>query len=389
MKRFFFITGFLPVILLLIAGCQSSFSSDKLADIDRISKKWVPDQREGICSVTVTKGKGGTLILRGETTVPQAKDEIIKVLKSQNISLIDSILLLPDTSKSDKCWGLASLSVITLRKEPDHAAEMASQEPMGTPVLVLKDEDSWILVQTPDRYIGWTEKSCVTLFTKEEIENWKREERLIYLENSGSIYSSVDESGIVSDIVAGCIFVKTGESKDYLKIEFPDGREGYVKEKAVMDFNIWKSKVSGTEENVCRTALKFNGLPYLWGASSPKAVDCSGLAKSVYFMNGIILARDASLQAEHGLSVNISDGYGQLKKGDLLFFGSGSHVSHVAIYIGDSEYIHASGRVRISSLDSTRTNYSKYRKSSFLIARRIIGSANDQGIVPVRDHKWY
>ena len=54
---------------------------------------------------------------------------------------------------------------------------------------------------------------------------------------------------------------------------------------------------------------------------APKAVDCSGFSQSVYYLNGIILLRDASLQALHGMNVDISQGYGQLKPGDLLFSG--------------------------------------------------------------------
>ena len=96
-------------------------------------------------------------------------------------------------------------------------------------------------------------------------------------------------------------------------------------------------------------ALTYMGIPYLWGGSSVKGVDCSGFVQSVFFRNGIILARDASLQALHGLPVDISDGFNRLKKGDLLFFGSkengDSHVTHVALYLGNNEYINSSGRV--------------------------------------------
>ena len=110
-------------------------------------------------------------------------------------------------------------------------------------------------------------------------------------------------------------------------------------------------------------------------------------------MNGIILSRDASLQAVHGNDIDLSKGFSQLSMGDLLFFGtkdsSGTHVTHVAIYKGDSEYIHSSGRVMINSLDSTSNNYNSHRKNSLLIAKRIIGVKNDIGIVPVNKHPWY
>jgi cell wall-associated NlpC family hydrolase len=135
------------------------------------------------------------------------------------------------------------------------------------------------------------------------------------------------------------------------------------------------------------------GLPYLWGGASIKGVDCSGFVQSVFFRNGIILQRDASLQALHGTSVDITAGFDRLKKGDLLFFGSKNngtlHVTHVAIYIGNKEYINSSGRVMVNSFDSTQANYSSFKYKSLLSAKRIIGVLEDQGIVSVKNHQWY
>jgi hypothetical protein len=59
------------------------------------------------------------------------------------------------------------------------------------------------------------------------------------------------------------------------------------------------------------------------------------------------------------------------------------------MYIGGSEFIHCSGMVRINSLDSTRANFSRFRRDSFLGVRRIIGAEYGKGIQPVLDHGWY
>ena len=186
---------------------------------------------------------------------------------------------------------------------------------------------------------------------------------------------------------------RTGELKGYFNVELPDGRTGFVERQKVMNFNDWKLVTPCTEESICSVARTFLGLPYLWGGSSAKAVDCSGFVQSVYFMNGLILQRDASQQALHGSVVDISNGYSRLKKGDLLFFGSkvngNQPITHVAIYLGNMEYINSSGRVMINSFDSTQTNYNRKRKNSLLAAKRIIGVKNDPGIVPVFKHPWY
>jgi len=392
-RKSFFLKIIIVGILFLVSGCHSSLNTDIQVEIDGIVARWAPDSREGICRITAGIDKAGTIILHGETSIPEAKKEIIKTLSKPGIELIDSIIVLPDTLGDNKYRGLLTLSVVNLRKEPDHQSELVSQAILGTPVVILKNYNSWLLIQTPDRYIAWTERSSVVSLDRIEMENWKKSDRIIYLENAGWIFSSPDENQVVGDMVAGCILEKTGESKDYIKIILPDRREGFVRKEAVIDFNIWRDQSLCNEDNICRQANTYLGLPYLWGGSSSKAVDCSGFVQEVYFMNGRVISRDASLQAGHGDEVDISDVCSQLERGDLLFFGSQDeskyHVTHVAIYRGDSEYIHASGRVMVNSLDSTRNNYSSSRKNSLLFVRRFIGVENDLGIVPLNMHEWY
>jgi cell wall-associated NlpC family hydrolase len=123
-------------------------------------------------------------------------------------------------------------------------------------------------------------------------------------------------------------------------------------------------------------------------------MDCSGFVKTVYFSGGIILSRDASQQFLHGLEVDISSSIDSLKSGDLVFFGSlnrkgEKRITHVGIYIGDSEVIHSSGMVRINSLDPGRSNYSEYLGKRIMGARRIIGTGSEKGVEMVADNDWY
>lgn len=386
--------GLIAGILSILGRCQSSSENKFQKEIDLIATHWVPDHRVGICNIKSKSLEKGTLILTGETTSKGAKDEIIKTLNKQVKVLVDSIILLPDSVKNKKYMGLVTLSVINLRKDPDHTSELVSQARLGTPVLILKDYKSWIQIQTPDKYISWTEKSSITSMDRLEMTTWKKTSRVIYLKNTGWLHvNPSDNSGVVGDLVGGSIMVKTGELKGFVSVMLPDGRKGFIDSHAVMDFNNWENTAICSEENICNVAMTFLGLPYLWGGTSAKAVDCSGFVQSVYFMNGIILERDASLQALHGAAVDISHGYSRLKRGDLLCFGSKdngtAHITHVAIYIGNEEYINASGRVMVNSLDSTRTDFNRRRTNSLLEAKRISGVENDPGIIPVKNHPWY
>ena len=119
----------------------------------------------------------------------------------------------------------------------------------------------------------------------------------------------------------------------------------------------------GTE--VVNYAYKFLGKPYVYGAAGPNAFDCSGLTQYVYNKFGIVLSRTTYTQVGEGIKVKRSD----LKAGDLVFFNTEGSISHVGIYIGDGEFIHAprTGKpVMVSSLSDG------YYSARYATARRIL-----------------
>jgi cell wall-associated NlpC family hydrolase len=80
-----------------------------------------------------------------------------------------------------------------------------------------------------------------------------------------------------------------------------------------------------------------------------------------------------------------------LREGDLLFFGTNRgtlHATHVAIYIGKGEFIHASGRVMVNSLDSTRSNFDPGRMRTLIAARRLLGTSEIKAQT-IAEHPWY
>ena len=116
---------------------------------------------------------------------------------------------------------------------------------------------------------------------------------------------------------------------------------------------------------------------------------------TTYYLNGIILQRDASQQVYTGDDVDITNGLDNLKMGDLIFFGRKAtetqkeRATHVGIYIGNGEFIHCATSVRINSLIPEADNY--YEGSVRLIrARRILGNEDaDKGITSIKHHPWY
>lgn len=199
------------------------------------------------------------------------------------------------------------------------------------------------------------------------------------------------------EVLAGNILTQENKNLhgEFSQVSLPDGKKGFIPKKSVIKFSEWQKSIRLTGENVVETAKEYLGLPYLWGGTSPRGFDCSGFTKTVYFMYGKILPRDASQQYFIGEKIDISEGYGKLQKGDLLFFGRKSvsnpneHIIvHVAIYAGGKKFIHSSGYVRIDSLDPQSEDYDEYNAGRLLGARRIIGT-NPENVESIFLNNWY
>ncbi|OFX51193.1 MAG: hypothetical protein A2066_13660 [Bacteroidetes bacterium GWB2_41_8] len=388
-----FIHKILFVLLVLFAGnpiqAQTPALKSLMNEIQTIQKRMVPDKRVAILNVSIKDTLNQVITVEGETNLPEGKEQILQLLKASGIQFTDAIRVFPEPSLGEKTWAIATISVANMRSAPDHAAELVSQALMGTPVKVLEANDGWYRIQTPDQYIGWVDSPGIALKTESELASWKKTRRIVFNRLSGYAVASPAKNAIhVSDLVLGDLFEMVTESKSYFQVKFPDGRIAFVKKEECISFQEWTERKPDVKM-IISIARQMLGVPYLWGGTSSKAVDCSGMTKTAHYAQGIILARDASQQARYGEHPDFKD-IQNLVAGDLLFFGrSAQRVTHVGICMGEGRYIHASGMVRINSIDPKASDYNLSDRKALVAVSRVLNSLNTDGIVLVKDHPWY
>lgn len=129
------------------------------------------------------------------------------------------------------------------------------------------------------------------------------------------------------------------------------------------------ASASGLGQQIVDYANKFMGAKYVWGGNGPNSFDCSGFTKYVYAHFGYTLNRTATDQLSNGTKVS---GMSELQPGDLVFFNNGrtsKPVSHVGIYIGGGQFVHASTNSYEVQIDNL---FSGYYSRVYVYGRHVI-----------------
>ena len=383
-----------------IAQIDSTIYNSIIKTLDGTKPKFAPDKRTKLLELIKADVKNNQYII--QTT----ENEAIPFLNNelQNYSANIQYRLLPDNSVDNKKFGVVILSVANLRTKPGHDEEMATQILLGTTVDILQKSQGEYRVRTPEGYIAWVPTSSIAPMDLQQLNEWKSSPKVIYTNEFGRSYTEANDKSVrVSDLVYGNILTLINVEKKYYHVKYPDGRNAYILKNEAISFDKWIQSRQLTAENVISSAKSMLGLPYLWGGTSVKGVDCSGFTKTAFYMNGYVIPRDASQQVLAGQQIDILDANGDfdsnkalknLKPADLLFFAGNKNktanprVTHVALYIGNGEFIHSAGRVRINSMLKDASNYDDFQTRTVVAARRYIG-VQDKQVQPIQENKSY
>lgn len=252
-------------------------------------------------------------------------------------------------------YGISTLSIIPIRKEPTHASEQVSQILFGELYQVKSTQDNWLNITCEyDGYEGWINQSQHTPLSDKDFASISEAPKGVALELVSSVASNAHSVPVVT----------ASSLPFYDGMNFKIGREKFI-------YNGQAIIPDTTNNSILeRVAMRYLNAPYLWGGRSPFGIDCSGFTQVVFKFCGIPLKRDAYQQAEHGSIVNFVE---EAQTGDLAFFANTENrIVHVGIVLKDNRIIHASGKVRIDKLDHFgiyNTEMKKYSHQLKLIKR--------------------
>lgn len=212
--------------------------------------------------------------------------------------------------------GICTVSVAAIRAEQSHQSEMTSQLLYGETVEILQTKGKFIKVKMHfDGYEGWIDSQQIVEISDDYFDERKTQ----LVSNTVQMYNTSQ----------GPILLSMGSEVNSEKI----------------------SPTFLSLENISETAKQFLNVPYLWSGRSFFGIDCSGFVQLIYKAHGISLPREAQQQSGVGEVLSFVE---ESKPGDLAFFeDEEGRICHVGMMLTDHEIIHASGKVRIDSLDST------------------------------------
>lgn len=273
-----------------------------------------------------------------------------------------------------------ALGGLRLRAKPSTSAEIITTANYGDCVVVIRKTDDWYLVNY-NLHIGYMHADYLTVKERENVDlgNASVEPAVVNLRKGPSTGSSLltqlkaGEQVEIFGFNCGWYKVRYEGQVGYIRsdlltlLEKPEGNQGRA---ASVDVSVPASGSSGSSsdlgQQIATYALQYVGYPYVYGGKSPSGFDCSGFMQFVFAQFGYQINRTATAQLANGYYVEYDD----MQPGDIIYFGFGSTASHVGMYIGNGQFVHAQN----SSTGVVITSLSEpWYANRYLCAHRIVG----------------
>jgi hypothetical protein len=219
-------------------------------------------------------------------------------------------------------------------------ADVVSQAICGASVVLLEEKGEWVKVRTADDYPGWMPLASLRRYNPGDHAYAPTGKVVQVASLFANVYrepSVTKHQPMLNLPFEARLEVVPGAEHDagrWIQVRLPDERTAWI-QRGDIDPDPQPVSVSGA----IKLAKRFLGLTYLWGGTSTFGFDCSGFTQMLVRQRGIVMPRDADLQAAWQGVLPVKRN--KLRPGDLLFFGeSPQKITHSGMYIGHGKFIH-------------------------------------------------
>ena len=264
-------------------------------------------------------------------------------------------------------WGYTNLGIsnvsdnLNIRAIPGEDGKLVGKLPKNAACEVLEQENGWthVISGEVEGYVK-SEYLLTGLPAKVRVREFLTQVVKVGTDGLNVREKPNTSSPVITQVATGEILEYVETNGDWIGVMLDD-EEVYVSAEYVevteelntaltMTEVLYGQGVSDLRVALCNFALQYVGNPYVWGGTSlTRGADCSGFVLSVYKNFGISLPHSSVTQSTMGTKITL----GEAKAGDLVFYGNGKRINHVALYLGGGRVVHASSPktgIRVSNV---------------------------------------
>ncbi len=378
-----------PVMNLSVQDAASELAEEAEAEANAPTEADIKGLTAGVTTV-VTKSITPTVVLTAGVAAPMTDYDSgeVYIVQQEKIKVAEALAAEEAAAKkkakeekeaaeaAEKAariasWGYENLGIaetentLNVRASGSLNAEIVGRMANHAACEVLETSDSWIKIQSGDvtgyvaanHLLVGDEAYEVALEEVQTIATVTSSTNL-HVRKSASTDSTIltnvrpgEELTVLGEPQDGWVYIQIDNTLGYVSTDYVEIAESlttaqeYVSvvsvSKETYNFSLGDDaeNLSETRVELVETALQYVGNPYVYGGSSlTNGTDCSGFTMSIYKKFGISLPHHAASQPAYGKTISASEA----QPGDLIFYGDGTSINHVAIYIGNGKVVHAS-----------------------------------------------